>query len=114
MTDNQSEFQATSPTDSASSEMNNLGEIELSLDQLSRAYAKVIRGETDSVDPDLSESTVDEADVFANESLDPVALDDRHDDAPCPITESAVLESILFAATARHHPARLGPPPVAG
>lgn len=79
-----------------------IDEIEFSLDQLSEAYAKVLRGQGGAIagdDPIVTGpggDTEDPADLDAGEVLDPVDLDDRRDDAPCPITEMSVLEAILF------------------
>lgn len=85
-------------------------EIEFSLEQLSQAYAKVIRSqagsgsqtgsgtETEPSSPTESAGAAeeDDAELANSEVLDPVELDDRRDDAPCRITETSVLESILF------------------
>lgn len=81
-------------------------EIEFSLEQLSQAYAKVIRGQANSGNgseaepPSPTESPAEtddeDAELANSEVLDPVELDDRRDDAPCRITETSVLESILF------------------
>lgn len=86
-------------------------EPEFSLEQLSQAYAKVIRAqganrlqESTPATPDRKgpapESTEtsdeDDCELVAEELLDPVELDDRRDDAPCRISETTVLESILF------------------
>lgn len=91
-------------------------EPEFSLTQLSQAYAKVIRAqgahrapEPSSTppaadrqlpDPDSSEpSEEDDLELAAEELLDPVELDDRRDNAPCRISETSVLESILFVGS---------------
>ena len=77
-------------------------DIEFSLDQLSHAYAKVIRGNTDNAlatepgDVDAGQGN----DVsIPTEEPDPVELDDKRDDAPCPLSEVSVLETILFVGT---------------
>ncbi len=82
-------------------------EVEFSLEQLSQAYAKVIRGqathqgaasesETVPSESELAANVEDDLELANSEVLDPVELDDRRDDAPCRITETSVLESILF------------------
>lgn len=85
-------------------------EAEFSLEQLSQAYAKVIRAQGNSGAPPATAGagqsaeqppTGDDDDLeLANaELLDPVELDDRRDDAPCRISETSVLESILFVGS---------------
>jgi segregation and condensation protein B len=91
-------------------------EPEFSLEQLSQAYAKVIRAQgvnrapnqnippAEEVprSPKLTESELsdeDDLELVTGELLDPVELDDRRDDAPCRISETTVLESILFVGS---------------
>jgi segregation and condensation protein B len=91
-------------------------EPEFSLEQLSQAYAKVIRAQgvnrapnqnippaedvPRSPKPTESElSDEDDLELVTGELLDPVELDDRRDDAPCRISETTVLESILFVGS---------------
>jgi segregation and condensation protein B len=82
-------------------------EVEFSLEQLSQAYAKVIRGQANhqgaanegepiAGGTEATPSVEDDLELANSEVLDPVELDDRRDDAPCRITETSVLESILF------------------
>jgi segregation and condensation protein B len=92
-------------------------EPEFSLEQLSQAYAKVIRAqggnhaavsgptsaEAESpariANDNADASDEDDLELVAGELLDPVELDDRRDDAPCRISETSVLEAILFVGS---------------
>ena len=74
------------------------GEEEFSLDQLSQAYAEVLKQSQPHGDASETELKQDSADLQLDDeiSLDPVEDGETDDDEPCPISPESIIESILF------------------
>ena len=82
--------------DDPDEEDDDFGDEEFSLDQLSQAYAEVLKSRTDSEASD-ADSTVDEANEPVDPDVDnPAGLPVVDDNACCPISPESIIEAILF------------------
>lgn len=94
MTDEEqhSDLESQNPFESHDEEV----EEEFSIDQLSEAYAKVLKEQNGEPESPEEGTTAEEEQETTEEPIEVAEESDVLDDAPCPVSPESILEAILF------------------